>query len=48
MNIMRTRNLENLQTTFYLPLVAFVSLGCLLLSGCGSASLPSTDGQSSV
>jgi hypothetical protein len=45
MNIMRTRNPQPL---FHLPLIAIVSLGCLLSSGCGSASLPSTtDGQSS-
>jgi hypothetical protein len=37
--------LGKLQTPIYLPLIAIVSLGSLLLSGCGSASLPTTAGQ---
>jgi hypothetical protein len=42
MNIMRTRNLRNLQTLVYLPLVAVMPLVCILLSGCSLASSPSS------
>ena len=47
MKIMNTPNRGNLQTPIYLPLIAVVSLCCLLLSGCGSASLPTPSGPSS-